>query len=416
MKKVLSLLLSLLLLACLCAPAMAEDAINIVWHTTQDAYLAAKEVNPDAFDPVWSVIPEFEETYGVKVNVRAVAWGDMKPTAISMINSGESLDLVQANDQSFPVYPARNIIQPIGEYVDLTDGVYSPAVLNAFTFGGQQYAAGADVVPLVMYYNVDLFESNGVDLPRDLYEAGEWDWDAFARVATELTYDSDNDGEDDVFGFGYWDTDYTVFLASNGTTHLIYNDDGTISTGYLTDAGIEAMTFVQNCYTVNKCMWPISGNDSFVGAFRNSKLAMTMEYGFGIKSSELDGNLPFEVDWVPAPKGPSGEGDVSMSVVTGWSIGVTSANPTAAGNFIKMSTDMLVKAQTILSEERYGADKVAEMNALGARAKFVPIGIDKYWDNNYVVYTGVRSNTPVVNFLTEATELVKSGYESTLSN
>ena len=59
---------------------------------------------------------------------------------------------------------------------------------------------------------------------------------------------------------------------------------------------------------------------------------------------------------------------------------------------------------------------VAEMNELAARSVFVPIGIDKYWDNNYTVFTGLRSNEPVVNFLTNAEEQVKSGFESTMSN
>ena len=64
----------------------------------------------------------------------------------------------------------------------------------------------------------------------------------------------------------------------------------------------------------------------------------------------------------------------------------------------------------------YGAEAVAEMNELAARSVFVPIGIDKYWDNNHTVFTGLRSNEPVVNFLTIAEEQVKSGFESTMSN
>ncbi|MBQ7848190.1 MAG: hypothetical protein IJ343_00505, partial [Clostridia bacterium] len=64
----------------------------------------------------------------------------------------------------------------------------------------------------------------------------------------------------------------------------------------------------------------------------------------------------------------------------------------------------------------YGAEAVAEMNELAARSVFVPIGIDKYWDNNYTVFTGLRSNEPVVNFLTNAEEQVKSGFESTMTN
>ncbi len=417
MKKILSVVLSLaMLLSLLAVPAMAEDTINIIWYNTEDTYKNNVAANPDAFDPVWSVIPEFEAATGVKVNVIAVEWGDMINTAATRVGNGEPVDLVQANDQSFPVYPARKIVQPIAQYLDLSKDCFYDSVTNAFTFGGQAYAAGNDVSPLVMYYNVDMFEANGVDLPRDLYEAGEWTWENFRRVAKELTADTDNDGEEDQFGFGYWDTDYVSFLASNGTSNLIYNEDGTISTGYLTEAGTQTMTFLQECYTVDKCMWPNSGDDTFTSGWSNGKLAMTLEFAYAILNKSANGELPFEVDWVPMPQGPSGAGDTCLAGVTGWCIGITSALPEAAAKFIEMSAEMKLASDNKVNMERYGEANVTKMNELAGKAHFVPIGIDQYWDNNYTVFTGLRSNEPVVNFLTKAEEQIKAGYESTMSN
>ena len=417
MKKVLSVVLALVMLLSLCAiPALAEDTINIIWYNTEDNYKSNLEANPNHFDPVWSVIPEFEAATGVKVNVIAVEWGDMINTAATRVGNGEPVDLVQANDQSFPVYPARKIVQPIAQYLDLSKDCFYDSVTNAFTFGGQAYAAGNDVSPLVMYYNVDMFEANGVDLPRDLYEAGEWTWENFRRVAKELTVDTDNDGEDDQFGFGYWDTDYVSFLASNGTSNLIYNDDGTISTGYLTEAGTQTMTFLQECYTVDKCMWPNSGDDTFTSGWNNGKLAMSLEFAYAYLNKQINGELPFEVDWVPMPQGPSGAGDTCLAGVTGWCIGITSALPEAAAKFIEMSAEMKLAADNAVNVERYGEANVAKMNELAGKAHFVPIGIDQYWDNNWTVFTGLRSNEPVVNFLTKAEEQIKAGYESTMSN
>lgn len=417
MKKFLASLLALVMLLSLCAvPALAEDSITIIWYNTEETYKNNVATNPQTFDPVWSVIPAFEAETGVKVNVVAVEWGDMISTAASRVGNGEPVDLVQANDQSFPVYPARKIVQPIAQYLDLSKDCFYDSVTNAFSFGGEAYAAGNDVSPLVMYYNVDMFEANGVDLPRDLYEAGEWTWENFRRLCNELTVDTDNDGEDDQFGFGYWDTDYVSFLASNGTSNLIYNADGTIATGYLTDAGIETMTFLQECYTIDKCMWPESGNDSFTAGWKNGKLAMSMEFAYAYLSQQINGELPFEVNWVPMPQGPSGEGDVCLAGVTGWCIGITSEQPEAAAKFIEMSAQMKIESDNAVNVERYGEENVELMNKLANKAHFVPIGIDQYWDNNWTVFTGLRSNEPVVNFLTHADEQIKAGYESTMSN
>ncbi len=417
MKKALSILLALVMLMSLCAvPALAEDSITIIWHTTEENYKNSVAENPKAFDPVWSVIPAFEAETGVKVNVIAVEWGDMISTAASRVGNGEPVDLVQANDQSFPVYPARKIVQPISQYLDLSKDCFYDSVTDAFTFGGEAYAAGCDVSPLVMYYNVDMFEANGVDLPRDLYEAGEWTWENFRRVCNELTTDTDNDGEKDQFGFGYWDTDYVSFLASNGTSNLIYNEDGTIATGYLTDAGIETMTFLQECYTIDQCMWPESGNDSFTAGWNNGKLAMSMEFAYAYLYKQINNALPFEVNWVPMPKGPSGAGDTCLASVTGWCIGITSEHPDAAARFIEMSSQMKIENDSAVNVELYGEDNVNMMNMLANKAHFVPIGIDQYWDNNWTVFTGLRSNEPVINFLTKADEQIKAGYESTMSN
>lgn len=166
MKKFLSLLLALVMMTALVPAAMAEETITIIWHTTKEAYDNSLANNPDTtFDAVWSVVPAFEAQYGVKVDVRAVAWGDMLSTAVSMVNNGESVDLVQANDQSFPVYPARNMLLPVADYVDVNDPAYTPSATNAFTFGGVPYAVGAVATPVVIYYNVDLFENNASTCP-----------------------------------------------------------------------------------------------------------------------------------------------------------------------------------------------------------------------------------------------------------
>jgi len=176
------------------------------------------------------------------------------------------------------------------------------------------------------------------------------------------------------------------------------------------------MTFLQECYTIDKCMWPESGNDSFTAGWKNGKLAMSLEFAYAYLSQQINGELPFEVDWVPMPKGPSGEGDVCLAGVTGWCIGITSELPEAAAKFIEMSAQMKLESDSAVNVERYGEENVALMNKLANKAHFVPIGIDQYWDNNWTVFTGLRSNEPVVNFLTHADEQIKAGYESTMSN
>lgn len=48
-----------------------------------------------------------------------------------------------------------------------------------------------------MLLNLDLFEERGVEPPAN----GDWTWDEFFAAAEKLTFDRDNDGKTDVYGF-----------------------------------------------------------------------------------------------------------------------------------------------------------------------------------------------------------------------
>ena len=77
MKKFLSLFLALVMMAALVPAAMAEETITIIWHTTKEVYENNLATNPDTtFDAVWSVVPAFEEKYGVKLEPEVKFLGD----------------------------------------------------------------------------------------------------------------------------------------------------------------------------------------------------------------------------------------------------------------------------------------------------------------------------------------------------
>ena len=112
--------------------SLANANLTIVWDMTEEAWKAAKEEDPDAFNLVWTTKEEFEKKYGGKVEIIGVGWGDQASTVISMVNAGEVCDLAQAHDQNFPIYGAKNIVQDISQYIDLNDGFWYDSVTKAF--------------------------------------------------------------------------------------------------------------------------------------------------------------------------------------------------------------------------------------------------------------------------------------------
>lgn len=389
-----------------------DGNITILYHTSKEQYEEIKAGNPNAYDAVWETIPQFEEATGGKVTVIAVPWGDQKPTLISMVNAGDQVDVAQANDQNFPVYPLKKIVQPIDPYVDLSDPMWNGAVTNTFSFGGKPYAVGTSAAPIVIYYNKTMFMNNGVKTPSEYYKEGNWNWDSFREVANQLTADTDGDGKNDQFGFGWWDAGYPLYVGSNGKTLLSYNEDGSITSNYESENVKEAMQFAQDALLKDKFIDKDKEGDYFIGEFKNGKQAMTAEYGLaGFTVFKGD----YEIDFVPVPTGPKGTQDAGPGGLSGWAIPTASKNPDGAGAFIKMLSINEMKVATETNVKNFGQEKVDLINKLAGNILFTPIGVEKYWDANGAALTGIKDGTPVGTFATNAKNLLEEGIKITLT-
>lgn len=392
------------------APALENADLTIVWHTTEEAWLANKAENPEAFDLVWSTKEVFEQTYGGTVTVIGVGWGEQQSTIISMVNSGEVCDLGQAHDQNFPIYGAKNIVQDVSQYVDLEDGFWYDSCTNAFSFGGVPYAMGAEATPVVLSYNKTLFEQYGVKTPMEYFQEGNWTWDTFRDVALEMTGDTDGDGVNDVYGFGWWDSFYVQMLNANGIATIDYNGENGVTSNYQTAAATETFEFLQNGYTTDKFIM-IPDGDNFIAAFKGGTLAMTCEYGFNaITAYPCD----YEIEWAPLPNGPSGSQYDCGGALNGFVIPVTAANPEGAAVFARMAYELKHEHDNNQLVEQYGQEQVDLMNELAANINFSPIGIEKYWDANWTIFSGLRDGTPVSTFAQTAAEQIAEGVTITL--
>jgi multiple sugar transport system substrate-binding protein len=394
------------------APAIKDGNITVLYYTSKADYEKNKTTNPNAYDAVWETIPQFEQQFGGKVTLKVVPFDKQRDTLITMVNAGEQADVVPASDQFFPIYPVKKLVQPIDQYIKLTDPLWNQAVTKAFSFAGKPYAAGASAVPVVIYYNKDLFEKNGVKTPSEYYAEGNWTWETFRDVAKQLTMDTDGDGKNDQFGFNWWDGGYAMFVASNGKTLLSYNDDGSITSNLETDNVKEALQFVQDAYLKDKYIDIAQDGDKFVAAFKNGKLAMTGEFGLNgfttLKAS-------YNIDYVPIPKGPKGEQDAAHGGLGGWSIPTVSKNPEAAAAFIQMVSENALKAGTAANVKGYGQEQADKINELAGKILFTPIGIEKYWDANTLIITSIKKGTPIGTFVPQAKSITEQGIKITLT-
>jgi multiple sugar transport system substrate-binding protein len=108
-------------------------------------------------------------------------------------------DLFLINYRQFGQYAARGALEPVASYLDASPTIvadaYAPIAMDAFKYGGDQVCMPQNVSSLVVYYNVDLFNANGVPLPTP-----GWTWGEFVAAAEALTQDADGDGQIDQHG------------------------------------------------------------------------------------------------------------------------------------------------------------------------------------------------------------------------
>ncbi|MCC6792455.1 MAG: sugar ABC transporter substrate-binding protein [Thermomicrobiales bacterium] len=118
-------------------------------------------------------------------------------------------------------YVSKNVVEPLGSYVNgssvFGQSDFYAAALDAFRnpfLGADDLGAiPQNASSLVVYYNVDMFDTMGIDRP-----AAGWTWDEFAAAAQALTLDLNGDGRIDIHGVAFEPTitRYAAFIWGAG--------------------------------------------------------------------------------------------------------------------------------------------------------------------------------------------------------
>jgi len=200
-------------------------------------------------------------------------------------------------------------------------------------FGPQTYAAinvEAFGEPWAWYYqmisphiwfmtvNLDIINAAGVPNPVDLYNAGQWTWNAALDIMRTVTRDTTGDGLFDQWGLAGQPVDiFLHFLASNDAPMV----DDDLNYAFDNPRTIETMEFMETIF--REGLWqydPVSGPDpgdwnANFWAPHAGQAALFPGVLWGI------GGLGFEYAVVPFPTGPSNYSGSAWSV--GWGGGLT---------------------------------------------------------------------------------------------
>ena len=247
---------------------------------------------------------------------------------MNLIGSGTAPDIIYINEWCYSL-AYRDVLLPLDSYIeadtefDLAD--YPESLLVPLRYEDQLYALPQEVSPYVIYYNKDMFEAAGLELPTD-----DWTMDDFYAAAKALTNPDKN-----VYGYrhpGAWADQILNWFSLSGVE---FDTSGTEVTGLDTPEALSALEFLYNLVVVDK----LSPNPAALTAmgksadamFRNQSVAMEASGLWTLPTYKAD-PLSFEWDVVRMPRG---ETQKVKAGILNWGISADTKNPDAAWDLLK---------------------------------------------------------------------------------
>ncbi len=197
-------------------------------------WLATYDINPTNNNDRSVALTLFEDQFGGKINWIQCTSENKFDTLTNRILGGDPVDMFPYEWDALPNGVYKNQYEPLDDYLDLSDPVWDGMkdAIDMYEYNGKHYVVPYAVSdPLLITYSRQMCEENGLDDPYELYQDGDWDWDAFMEMMKKFV----KNGEDR-YGICGWFGQ--AMVQSTGKT--IINFDGKQFTNNISDPDIEA--------------------------------------------------------------------------------------------------------------------------------------------------------------------------------
>ena len=285
----------------------------------------------------WENMRRIEQEFNVSFDYTIIDSGSLIPTLLASVMAGDSLgDVVYLlGPQTFSaiigdlLHGASAFAAPDSDMLNARNFVVPRANMNGdiWNFG--------DNWPMVhgmgMGVNLDIINAIGAPNPVDLFNAGEWTWDAMREIMVMATRDTTGDGVIDQFGISGQPHNIMINLIAANNGHLVNPE--TLTYGFGDPNTLEAFEFIYEIFnTLNVWHYDV-GSDNPMGdwgrnmwSFREGRSALFTAATWLVESSE---HMAFNYAFVPYPIGPSNPYNyVRMyGLPSGYAIPITTDSP-----------------------------------------------------------------------------------------
>lgn len=286
----------------------------------------------------------FKERYGCDIEWIECVFGERWNQLANLILAGDSPDFYAAWATDFPIYSIKGMFQPVDDYVDYDDPLWSGMKYmadNYFSINGKHYVFVTDVIAnCVVVYNRRIMDEWGFEDPAELFRNNEWTWDKMMDMSKTFT-----DSDEGRYAFNAWHTEEALF-TSTGTFLVEYDPEAGEYKSNLDDPRIERAADWLYDLMKNELhfpSWTIGwamnyGNEG--GGMKEGKtlFAMGPWYIFDERRSAEEYDQIFgdirggELMIVPVPRDPNGDGEYYIdSKIKGYNLILGAPNPEAVG-------------------------------------------------------------------------------------
>lgn len=165
----------------------------------------------------------FEQTNpNVTVSYKSgILRNDYSEWLASTILKGEEPDIFFILPEDFHLFADMGILYQLDDYIKESTTfpgcIFFDSAIQAGKQHGRQYAMPVESDPTLIFVNTTLLEKENIAFPDS-----SWTWDDFLNICTQVTKDTDGDGEIDQFGVQGFE--WTTALYTNRA--LLFDESG----------------------------------------------------------------------------------------------------------------------------------------------------------------------------------------------
>lgn len=270
MKKLLALLLAALMTLSVASIAAAEkplelDVIICQYGNRTNDWFTGTGMNGTSF------VKKFEsENPGIKLNLEVVSWTDVYTVVSTRISSKNTPDIL--NIDVFANYATEGLLMPVKDYCpeDLYKDFF-PSFIDQSVIDGTVWAVPDLASARAMYYNKDILEEVGVEVPEtwaDLRDAAQAIKDYYNGEVYPWAVDMTSDEGQAAFAYYAWgngggfvDADNNWAVNSDANVEAIEYAIGLVKDGYTNpNPATQNRYDLQDMFGAGKCAMIIAPN------------------------------------------------------------------------------------------------------------------------------------------------------------